>query len=153
MRLLIVTRRIGVLLLLVFNLASVVASQAGKSRSVSRDKSVQCANMIVEFGNVTTSSFRGKIEWPLESPILVEIYKIKKNEQNSPVYDLVKNRTLYTALETNDKGEFYRPGLPYGYYAVRFGATEGGWNCSYLKIKMLKNASDVRIKARLDIGI
>jgi hypothetical protein len=138
--------------LLILAYTSNVRSQSSDCRSESVDKNVRCANIYVEFGDVTTSRLSGIVDSPLDVPIVVEIYKINRSERRKDSYKLIQGREPTIAIETNAEGKFCHPGLADGHYVVRFGTSDGGWNCSWIKVHILKGSIDKKIKVDLTLG-
>ena len=130
-------------------------SQNGNCKSVSLGEAnvPSCANIFVEFGDITVTKLQGKIESPLENPILIEVFRLEKSERKIPSYRIPDLKDRILAFSSNDEGEFCHPGLPDGYYLLRFGTEEGGMNCSWIKVRIAKNSVDRNIKVQLSIGI
>ncbi|HRJ89095.1 MAG TPA: hypothetical protein PLN05_07165 [Pyrinomonadaceae bacterium] len=130
-----------------------VPSQSKKCRAESADRSVRCANLLVEYPRVSTSRLTGKVDWPGDVPLIVEVYRIDRSERKLSSYDLTKSRVPTHVFETDPSGSFCHPGLPEGYYVVRFGTDDGGWNCTWIKVRIANGLPKRTIRATLEIGI
>ncbi len=146
------TKLFGLFLGILF-LAKPAQSQITKCSSVTVDKYPRCANLIVEYRTLTTSKLKGRVEWPVEAPVLLEIYKIEKSDWKKNSYDLTQGRAPIGVTETDKEGRFCHPGINDGYYVLRFGSEEQGWNCTWVKVRIVKGAPERNLKVSLEIGI
>ncbi len=133
-----------------------VYAQPNVCKSVSTELEPGCANEYREFKELTTSKLWGRVEYPITGelayPVYVAIYKIRKDERKENSYNLVKFREPTIIIQANEKGEFCHPGLAEGYYVVKFGYHEPGFNCSWIKVRILKSSPEIRVKGEISIG-
>ena len=146
-------RRIIFPFFLLLFFSSAVWSQSGKCRSVSADKSAACASILVEYAAITSSRLFGKVNWPGEGPVIVEVYKVSKVDTKAGLHSATYGKEPVIVLETNERGEFCHPGLVDGLYVVKFGIEGVGWNCTWIQVRIAKNAPERKVRVGLEIGI
>jgi len=123
-------------------------------KSATVDKVVKCANVYVELVGLTSRRLQGRVGNPhKDSLAIVEIYKVGKEERKSSPSDVVQSHKPYAVIETNRDGEFCYPGLPDGYYVIRFGTSGGDLNCSHVKVRILSDSANRKLNVALDYGI
>lgn len=122
-----------------------------KSRTV--EGRVACANMIVEFAAIASDRLQGRIDWPGNGPVRIEVYKVKRSDRKRDSYRLTDEHDPVLIFETDEEGRFCHPGLEDGFYVVRFGTQDGGWNCTWIKVRIAKGIPRSMIRASLEIGI
>ncbi len=133
-------------------------AQSNVCKSVTVGDSIDCANMIGLLKNVTTSKLAGQVISEMGEPldgvrVLVEIYKIDKKELKIESWSLTDLKKPFITIRANEKGEFCQPGLSEGYYVIRFGTSNGEWNCTWVRVHILRNSTFQKIKFALSIGI
>lgn len=143
------------LIAVVFALPLSGLSQTDSCKSVSLGEGnvPRCASVFVEFRDITARRIKGRIESGLDSPILIEIYKLEKKERKLDSYAITGLKDPILTIETNTNGDFCHPGLTDGYYLLRFGTEDGGFNCTWIKVRISKQSVDRKIKVDLSIGI
>lgn len=145
--------RFSFLALLFLLFSTAVFSQSGRCRSVSSDMSAGSANIIVEYRDVTTSRLFGKVEWPGDGIVILEVFKVDRIGKGESLWSATQGREPLIVLETNDTGEFCHPGLSDGVYVIKFGTPGGGWNCTWIKVRIARTAPERKVNVGLEIGI
>ena len=139
-----------ILLLFVFSTARL--AQSGKCRSVSVDRSAGCANMVVEYRGITARRLVGKVDWPGDSRVVIEVFKVNRIKEDEGLWSATDRLSPIIVLETNERGEFCHSGLEDGLYVIKFGTDEGGWNCSWIKVRIARTGAERKVEIGLEIG-
>jgi hypothetical protein len=133
-------------------LSLAASAQSTGCRSASVHRSVSCASVIVEFADITAKRIRGKVELPSDERVIIEVFEIERSKRKDSAYNSTSGRPSIV-LETNERGEFCHSGLADGDYVLRFGSDNGGWNCSWIKVRISKTSRDRKMKIHLTAGI
>ncbi len=123
-----------------------------RKESLQVSKAIQCANIIVQLAEIKVKNLKGIVNTSADK-VLIEVYKIRKEETKQDSYNLTKNKSPYIIIETDNNNEFCIKNISQGYYILKFGTADGGWNCSWMKVSVFKNNKDRKIKASLELGI
>lgn len=134
-----------------FTLSGLAQDSGCKSRSV--QDGVACESVIEEYADVESDRLQGRIEWPGDGPVRIEVYKIKRSERKRDSHRLTNEYDPILIFETDEEGRFCHPGLADGYYVIRIGTLDGGWNCTWIKVRILNGLPRRMIRASLSIGI
>ncbi len=128
-------------------------AQSKVCKSVSVNGLVNCGAESVKFKNITSNKLAGIVESRIGLPIFVEVYKIDKKNMKVDFAELVDVKEPFMTIQTNDAGEFCHSGLSDGYYLIRFGTPYGDWNCSWIRVHILRGGSFRKVKVELTLGI
>jgi hypothetical protein len=143
-------------LLLIFISNSFAQDSKCEGASAETDGDLMCANERVELANVyKVKQMQGRVlinraEYPLLG--VIDIYVVSKLDAKSLPSDLVKQLTPFKRFKTNERGEFCLTDIAEGNYVLKVGTSEGGFNCTWLKVKVTKSGSEKPIKIDLTPG-
>lgn len=147
-------KKIITLLILTFAFTVCAFSQEKKNcNSKVSSRLSQCANIVFIAKSLKVKEIKGIITSPLDSPAIIEIYKISEEQSKEDPYNLTRYETPFKVYETNEDGEFCIKNFPEGYYVLKFGTSDGGWNCTWMIVQVSKNTKDRKIELGLEIGI
>ena len=144
--------RVSFQLILFLVFSTMAFSQSGKCRSVSVERSASCANVYIQAESVTSRRLFGKVDWPGEGSVVLEVFKIDRIGKNEDLSSATSGMEPFIVLETNERGEFCHSGLDDGLYIVKFGIDGGGWNCTWVKVRIARTAAERKIEVGLEIG-
>jgi hypothetical protein len=128
-------------------------SQSKNFKSKKTDNEVRCANMSASFDNIRVKELKGRAESMSDQPFVFQIYKIKENEFEKAPYNLIDGKSPIKSFETNAEGKFRVKNFPEGYYVLKLGTSDGGWNCAWIAVQVSRKNKDRKIEVGLDIGI
>ena len=128
-------------------------AQSGTCRATTVEGRVSCANIIVEYADIATDRLQGEIYWAGKEPVRIEVYKIKRSDRKKASYNLTSEYDPLLVFDTDAEGRFCYPGLPDGNYVLKIGIPEFGWNCTYVKVRILKGLHRRSVEASVEIGI
>jgi len=143
-------------LLLIFISNSFAQNSKCKNASAETDDDLMCANELVEFAKLhKVKQMQGRVlinkaEYPLLG--VIDIYVVSKLDAKSLPSDLVKQLVPFKRFKTNERGEFCLTGIAEGDYVLKVGTSEGGFNCTWLKVKVTKSGSKKPIEIGLTLG-
>ncbi len=103
-------RRILLLIAALIWLGGSADGQASRCRAESVSFSGSCANIFVEFSGITTSGFEGKVDWPGQGRVLVEVFRLLLKGNHAVDAERAENRIA--AFESDQNGKFCHPALP-----------------------------------------
>lgn len=86
-------KKIIAFLILTFIFTVCVFSQEKRmEKSKNSSKSARCASLFEEYKSIEVKQLKGRVDSPLEIPIVIEIYKISKNVLKDDAYKLTYNK-------------------------------------------------------------
>lgn len=136
--------------------ATLVGAQTNRSfikeRKFSGER-CRCASLIVELSSINTRLIRGKVGPDAVTPIVIEIYAVPPKMWKKDSYLITKEIKARRVSRTDLNGNYFLPSLKTGRYVIKFGTTDGGMNCSYIKVRLSRRYSLKNINTELSVGI